>query len=162
MKRKIKTVSNILIASAAVLALIIGFSLGAISDFSRSIIDRIFPVTYDVEFINGGQGTLHSANVVFNGETASVSSDTFKGTVDMNNAIFSCTDETARSQNTIRHGLLTMLVSSAAFSFAASVAWFGVEVRSLARRSVKRRSVSAVTHKEVKAVYLRSPAYNAA
>ena len=141
MKRRIRTVSNMFIASAAVMALIIGFSLGAINDLSRSVIDRVFPITYDVEFINGSHDILHDAKVSFNGDTASISSAGLKYVVNINDAVFSCTNESLRSQNTIRHAMLVALISSVAFGLAASLAWFGIEVRSLASHKAKRRTV---------------------
>jgi len=146
MKRRIRNISNIIIASAAVLAIVIGCSQGTISSFSRSIIDRIFPVTYNVEFINDRQDMISDAKVVFNGNNALISSVGFKGIIDVNDAVFSCTDEALRSQNTIRHGMLTMLLSFVAFFACASLAWLGVEVRCIAVRKAKRRSVRSAAN----------------
>ena len=150
------------IASAAALALVIGFSLGTVSDLSRNIIDRIFPVTYNIEFINGQQDMLSDAKVVFNGSSALVSAAGFKDTIDMNDAVFSCTDENLRSQNTVRQGLLTALISAMAFGFSASLAWFGVEVRSLAVHKAKRRTVSAANRRTTAINYNHGSAANAA
>ena len=152
MKRRIRNVSNTLIALAAVLALIIGMSLNAVSDLSRNIVDRIFPVTYDVEFINGQHAALSDAKVVFSGNKAFVTSDDFKGSVNLNDAVFRCTDEAQLDMNTVREGVIYMILSFSAFSAAASIALFGVEVRYLAVRST-RRPISDSVKKQTRNAY---------
>ncbi len=144
MKRRIRNISNILLISAAVLALVIGCSLGSIADFSRAVIDAAFPVTYNIDFINGHQSMLTDAKVVFGKENAFVSSEEFNGVIALNDAVFSCTNETQRSQNTIRYGMLTALLSALAITAAAFIAWLGIEVRSLAVKKVRRSTAASV------------------
>ena len=147
MKRKLSLVSNILFAAAAVLSLVAGINFNSIKSFSQKTVDGVFPVSYDVIYLDDSSAHTENATVIFNGELAVISSDGVSRSVQTSQAIFTCTNPALRSQNIVRAGMLSMLLLALASLLSALLVWCGFSIRGLAaERRVKAasRPLSAV------------------
>ena len=139
MKKRLIAVSNILFAIAAVLALAAGMNLTSMLDLSRDIISEAFPADYNVQII-GSNAVITDAEVFFNGSKAIVSSDSFNGTINKSDAIFTSTSADIISKNIVRSGMLFSLLAVLNIIAAAVPAFAAINLRTKASKLRRRRT----------------------
>ena len=141
MKKRLIAVSNIFFAIAAILALITGINIGSMLDLSRDFISEAYPVNYNVQFVGKNSTVISDAEVYFNNGKAFISSESFNGSIDADDAIFTCTSNKLLSKNIVRSGILFSLITVLNI-FAISVpAVIGANLRTRAAKIRRRKSV---------------------
>lgn len=141
MKKRLIAVSNILFAIAAVLALITGINMNSMLNLSRDFISEAFPINYDVKFIQKNGAVISDAEVYFNNGKAFISSESFNGSINEDDAIFTCTSSKAFSKNVVRSGMLFSLITVLNIAAVSVPAVMGANLRSKAAKIRRRKAV---------------------
>lgn len=141
MKKRLIAVSNILFAIAAVLALITGINMNSMLDSSRDFVSEAFPINYNVQLVGKNNAVITDAEVYFNNGKAFISSESFNGSINTDDAIFTCTSSEAFSKNIIRSGMLFSLITVLNIAAVSVPAVMGANLRSRAAKIRRRKAV---------------------
>jgi len=141
MKKRLIAVSNILFAIAAVLALITGINMNSMLDLSRDFVSEAFPVNYDVKFVGKNSAVISDAEVYFNNGKAFISSESFNGSINADDAIFTCTSSEAFSKNIVRSGMLFSIITVLNIAAISVPVVMGANLRSRAAKIRRRKTV---------------------
>ncbi len=152
MKSNFKPMSFILMLSAVLFSLTVGFNLSKMKAFSADLVGYIFPIDCRVEYRGGD--VIESAAVTFSGDKVIITADSLSETADINDVVLTGLDDSQQLQNAMRVFMLFALILLVSFSFAVSLVFMSINCRDAAfacSRSRAGKSESVPRRKAVEA-----------
>jgi hypothetical protein len=145
MKRRLKALSTLLFAAAALFALVFGGSLGDLLRGAVSLVDSAFPVPYRVEYTDASTAksvSLAAAPVFFEGDIAVVATAGGALRLPVDSLTLHCADASARLKNVWRAGFLAIGACLAAAGLEIGLLTLAALLRQRARARQKTRRSS--------------------